>query len=108
MKVNLPRASQIKRRQVIGRAVKETSIRKVAFTFMNGKLKEAINEAIVYESADTARTTVNVEVPIEAYSNEEFYTICIAELKKLGYKASKSHDGGGMYSTLCVSWAWQI
>jgi hypothetical protein len=101
MKLNLPKASEIKRRQVIKRTIRESSVRKVAYTFLNGKLKDAINEAIINDG-----TSANVEVPSEAYgqNGKEFYTICIAELTKLGYEAKQSHDGGGMYSTLQVSW----
>ena len=98
MKINLPTAEKIREWKGTKLSIKEASIRNVAITFLNGKLKEAIN------SSSENSTGVNVEVPMEAYSNDEFYKICIEELGKLGFTAEKSHDGGGMYSTLYVSW----
>lgn len=99
MKINLPTAEEVRRRNVTKLSIKEASIRKVAVTFLNGKLKEAINAALQNENKG-----VNVEVPSEAYGNEDFYTICFEELRKFGFTAEKSHDGGGLYSTLCVGW----
>jgi len=78
-------------------AEKRDKMANIVEAFINGKVKRAIEM--------TEFDGVNVEVPIEAYSNtDQFYTLCKDALEPLGYTAERSHDGGGMYDTLYVSW----
>lgn len=78
----------------------EKAMERVVEQFVNGKLRDEIVSA-----AKEGKNGVNVEVPVEAYDNLTlFYVICDRYLKPLGYKSIGSHDGGGMYNTLGVSW----
>jgi len=70
--------------------------------FINGPLKTNIEDALCY----TDRYGINEQVPHEAYRNLPlFYKLCSEALTPLGYSCEESHDGGGMFSTLYVSWA---
>ena len=72
-------------------------MKNVVVNFINGKVKNDIAAAKSYG--------VSVEVPIEAYNNlPEFYQLCAEALTPLGYRCEESHDGGGMYNTLYVTW----
>jgi hypothetical protein len=93
MKITLPPASKVRK----DKKEKKPNMTKIAATFINGKLKKAI--------ANAEENSVNEQIPFEAYEDSKtFYAECQRLLKPLGYKSSESHDGGGMYSTLCVEW----
>jgi hypothetical protein len=79
---------------------KSFSFEKLVDTFIGGKLSTAIVEAV-----KEGHNQVNVEVPTEAYRDlNKFYEIANQRLTSLGYTSQKSHDGGGMYNTLFVTW----
>jgi len=79
---------------------KSFSFETLVDTFIDGKLSTAIVEAV-----KKGHNRVNVEVPIEAYRDlNKFYEIANQRLTNLGYTSQKSHDGGGMYDTLFVTW----
>lgn len=70
---------------------------KIVEQFINSDLSDAI--------ISSSGPSVNQEIPIDAYSDLAlFYKLCDEALSPLGYKSSESHDGGGMYNTLFVSW----
>ncbi len=97
MKLNLPTADSIRKNQKKADVEKKDNARKIALKFLEGKMKAAI--------LASSNNFAMVEIPVEAYScANEFYKICAEELAPLGYTAEESHDGGGMYSTLAVSW----
>lgn len=78
---------------------KEPTVAQIVKAYLNGPIDKAIKEA-----HSEGRNSINVEIPIDAYGEKEFYPMCIGLLGALGYKAGESHDGGGMYGTLSVSW----
>ena len=96
--------------------VRKPSLDQVVEKFINEKIQNAI--ALVKNNSDCTphKVTkgpfkgsrvfgVNVEVPLEAYGQtKDFYKLCVDTLTPLGYHAEESHDGGGMYSTLYVTW----
>ena len=99
MKITLPTAEEVRSNKAAKKAAKTDSVRTIVEKFLNGKVKDAI------AASGEASRGVNVEVPIEAYQHDaEFYRLCSEECAKLGFTGEKSHDGGGMYSTLYVSW----
>lgn len=99
MKINIPTADILRRKGFTKLTIKEKSTETAVQNFLNGKVRDEMNEAI-----ENDHDSVNTEVPIEAYGNEKFFELAIDEMTKLGYHAEQSHDGGGMYSTLFVSW----
>jgi hypothetical protein len=102
MKINLPKASTLVVKAKRKIKTREVNMRKVVIDFLNGIVFNEIN-TITNESPTT--TGLNIAVPNEAYANlVEFYVIASHELTKLGYTSAKSHDGGGMYDTLWISW----
>lgn len=97
MKVKLPTAAARRKQTANSVERKKDSLKKIVAQFLNGPVREAIAEA--------EEQSVNVEVPIRAYEDMPgFYSLCENALKPLGYQCEQSHDGGGMYSTLYVSW----
>lgn len=99
MKLHIPTANQVRNRQNTTIKVKQISIETIARIYINGKVAEAIS------NASENSTCVNVEVPSEAYRDLDGFTkICQTLLKPLGYTAEGSHDGAGMYNTVCVCW----
>ncbi len=87
--------------------IKGPTMKATVMAFLDGPIWEAIQSRLE-QNATAGRNayySVNVQVPSAAYSDSKaFYSICKEELTKLGYKSEESHDGGGMYSTLAVSW----
>ena len=98
MKLTIPPANKLKGTEVKRREHKLEAI--VAY-FLNG----AVKQEIIAASSEGGKS-INIAIPTEAYGedNKKFYALCASQLKPLGYKAEQSHDGGGMYSTLCVTW----
>ena len=96
-KINLPTAEERrnqKRRLCIERG---NSMSALARRFINGKLRKAILES----DSDC----VNEAIPIDAYKDIDlFATVVEGSLRPLGYHCERSHDGGGMYDTIFVSW----
>jgi hypothetical protein len=91
----IPAVNAPQRTKVIPRA--EPIMSEVVENFINGKLSYAIQHS--------KGGCVNIEIPTVAYNDLKlFYQLCADALTPLGYKSEQSHDGGGMYSTLCVSW----
>jgi hypothetical protein len=85
----------IKLREASQARTREDEFKEVARNF----IEYIVGPAIVESSG----TCVNIPVPMPAYRNlEGFCRTCRPMLK--GYKVSISHDGGGQYNTLCVSW----
>ncbi len=84
-----------------GRTIeKPHSPEELAQIFVNGKLRKDIETAI-----DDNLESVNTEVPFESYRcMKKFVEECKKILVPLGYTAEESHDGGGMYGTLYVTW----
>ena len=92
MKLKLKPAAKL-----VSKQPKPVNLETLVKKFLDGAVRDSILEA------ETG--FVNVEVPTEAYGHlPEFYKLCTEVLKPLGYKASSSHDGGGMYNTLAVEW----
>jgi hypothetical protein len=97
MKISLISAKLRRAGRFIEAEEKKVSMARVVEKFINGPLKKEILEA----DSDG----VNVAIPHEAYQDDDlFYMLCIEELTKLGYHATRSHDGGGMYDTIYVDW----
>lgn len=95
--------------------LKDTDLNTLVETFINGDLQDAIvsrknnpREGITPFSGPFKGCKVycvNVNVPIKAYQNLGlFYKLCIDTLDPLGYHAERGCDGGGMHSTLYVTW----
>lgn len=55
-----------------------------------------------------SHTSYSEEIKGDMYtsgSNSDFFFQCVkGELEPLGFRVEKSHDGGGMYSTIVVRW----
>ena len=95
MKITLPKASSLPNTKIV--AQNKINLKAEVERFINGKLK---NEIVT-----TTYHSVNTALPIEAYEDlDGFVKICKDILTPLGYEADRSHDGGGMYDTLCVTW----
>ena len=94
MKITVPHAKTICNTIYVA---KEKSLEQIVERYLNEVIGPAICKA--------AGSCVNEAIPTEAYQHgNSFYELCTLELAKLGYNAEKSHDGCGMYSTLCVTW----
>ena len=101
MKLTLPTADEVRNEQIKIRVQKSAVPRQLAEKFLEGKVADAIKGSIHNEHAKG----VNVEIPVGAYSDlKQFVVICSEILRPLGYTCELSHDGGGMYPTLYVSW----
>jgi hypothetical protein len=97
MKITLMAADKRRQHGRLKAEAKEQNMINVARIFINGPLKVAIEA--------TDGETVNVEVPADAYRDLNlFYGLCMQALNPLGYTCEESHDGGGMYNTLYVTW----
>lgn len=97
MKINLPTAAERRKQGQDAVEAKQDTMKQIVRKYLNGPVKEAIQKA--------EGTSVNVEVPSGAYENDKyFYRLCDEALSPLGYKCGPSHDGGGMFSTLWVTW----
>ena len=65
--------------------------------FINGPLKKAIDASETFSAC--------AETPGEFYSHGNLcYTICERTLNELGYGFNRTHDGGGMYEVIQVTW----
>jgi hypothetical protein len=81
----------------------KANFKKLAKAFCDGELREDIESTI--EEENDHHTYVNTPIPVDAYDDvEKFVKECQLILEPLGYKASQSHDGGGMKTTLYVKW----
>ena len=67
MKINLPTADEVRQGREDMAKLKEQSLRNVVESFLNGKVRLAIQDAI----GNKFSKGVNVEIPIEAYENED-------------------------------------
>ena len=95
MKIRIPHANKLK---TLKKKIAPPTMEQVVEQYLNGPILVAIQNA-------KPSKCVNIAIPTEGYEDSaKFYAVCAAALKPLGYKAEQSHDGGGMYSTLCVSW----
>lgn len=78
----------------------KVNIKKLAEDFVDGPLREDI-EASICEGDNYA----NTQVPSGTYGRmDQFIKECRKLLKPMGYTAEESHDGGGIYTTVFVSW----
>lgn len=97
MNITLPSASKFKRKTKEVEKTKKISMETIVERFINSEVQSAIERS--------SYPSINVEVPFDAYGDLNlFYALCDKALAPLGYKSADSHDGGGMYNTLCVSW----
>jgi hypothetical protein len=96
-KITIPAAGE-KRKQASDKLAKEIDdMDAVVQNFLNTRIKEAI--------VASDGVSVNVKAPALTSQNKElFLKLCSKYLTPLGYNCQMSHDGGGMYSTLFVSW----
>jgi cobalamin biosynthesis protein CobT len=99
MRITIPTAKKLKTTKT-KQQTQTAKLEKVVARFLNETIK-----ADLIQAAEQGNTSINTEVPTEAYADSKtFYRLCQEALQPLGYKAEESHDGGGMYSTLAVSW----
>lgn len=97
--MKIPTANNVRARTVKKPKEKEMSMETIVKIYLRLWIVPRL------ENAEEGQTCVNEEIPTEAYRDMPlFYSICKKILKPLGYKSEESHDGGGMFSTLCVSW----
>lgn len=97
--MKIPTAAQVRTRTVKKVKKKELSMETIVKIYLRLKIVPLL------ENAEEGQTCINEAIPTEAYGDTLlFYSICKKILKPLGYKSEESHDGGGMFSTLCVSW----
>jgi hypothetical protein len=97
MNITIPLASELTEKRKAKERAKQEALEQIAEKFINGPLSTAILNA--------SGKSVNEKLPpLGEYDSEEFCHLCSEILERLGYDAGQSHDGGGMYATLCVRW----
>jgi hypothetical protein len=98
MNIQLIPAARLTEKRKAKERAKMEALEKVVETFINSEVTPAIMKA--------QGTSVNVKAPYEADINsDDFFALCAEILEPLGYDSAKSHDGGGIYTTLCVQWS---
>lgn len=88
------------KKSVTPKESKESILRRAARAFIETVIVPEMDKV-----TGTDATCVVKEVPSEAYTDlDAFSRYCALELPE-DYNVSISHDGGGVYNTLVVSWA---
>jgi len=104
--MNIPTAEEL--RKLIGEA-KERDLQPVkdAAKKVVESFAKRIGELLADPKKFTSHTLFSMEMPIEAYENPRAEACFFATVKSLlpaDYVVEKSHDGGGMYSTVVIRW----
>lgn len=100
MKLNLPDASELRKQVTFDREAKKQTLKNLVTNWLNTKVLLEIKKAL-----DIDHNSIMLRIPYEAYRFEkEFYAEVQRQIEPLGYTSEKSHDGGGMYDTVLISW----
>jgi hypothetical protein len=98
--MKFPTATQLRKsKKILNKKNVQIPLAKTAKRFVQEKVLPA-----VLEGNNGYSNNINVALPWEAYSDIDGF---VAECKKIipkDYTVERSHDGAGMYDTLCVSW----
>lgn len=104
---NIPNVTELRQKIAEAKDRKLTKVRAVGDLFIErfGLHLEAL---LTNPSKFTSHTSYGEEIKGDAYSdgaNADYYINYVkGVLSPLGYVVEKSHDGGGMYSTIVVRW----
>jgi hypothetical protein len=71
-------------------------------SFINNTIQPKIESMIANPEKYTSTNSASFQV--NSYPAEKFVAEVAALLVPLGYGVRQSHDGGGMYATIVISW----
>jgi hypothetical protein len=104
--MNIPTAEELRKKIADAKDRDLQPVRDAAKKIIN-KFEEYIKNVLADPKRYTSHSSFSVEMPGEAYENnraEECLFSTIRTTLPTGYRVEKSHDGGGMYSTVVIRW----
>lgn len=72
--------------------------------FINTILKPAVEAAVCSEHPKTG-LAIDYPKTVKVNQLDKFIATVAAYLRPLGYEVKQTHDGGGMYAMIRISWA---
>jgi len=93
---------------LIAAALNETSnYTEKVINFLNDVVAPKLDHLVEHPESYTTKnpTSHSFEIPPGVGPTEKFIAEVAHQLEPLGYLVSWSHDGGGMYATVVISWA---
>lgn len=94
-------AAEYRKEQVTTRTAAKEDLRSKVVYFINNVLTPKIEEKI---ANNWNRTSKHLSLKVDHYPSSEFVVEVKSLLTPLGFTVEESHDGGGMYPTIEISW----